>query len=106
MNVNLSISLVFMTLISFSFVVQAKESEVALKDIKCHVELTGGRDIIHYVFAKKSEISGLKTSLVGKKTKTYAVKGEQVIYKVNECVAENQTFNSAAAKSADIFAVR
>ena len=83
----------------------ANEKSQYKRDIKCHVELVGGRDIIHYDKAKASKLKSFKSTLAGKKVKTYAVKGEQVIYKVNECVLIDDTFNSAAAKSADIFAV-
>lgn len=86
--------------------IAANDKNTVQHEMKCHVELVGGRDIIHYVNVKNSQKQSYKNELLGQKVKTYAVSGEQVIYKVKECVNLNDTFNTAAAKSADIFAVR
>jgi len=87
-------------------VVEAKNKSSKTIEMKCHVEVVGGRDLIHFINVKSNQKQTFKSDLVGQKINTYAIKGEQVIYKVKECVNLNDNFDTAAAKSADIFAVR
>ena len=95
-------------LISISVVtsVNASTQEVSKVEIKCHAELVGGVDIIHFALVRQSQLAGIKRHLTGQKISTALSKNKQVIYKVNECVGLHESFVSASAKSRDILTAR
>lgn len=90
-----------------SFSAQAQEVKPSSPvEIKCHVELVGGGDIIHFAQLSNQQYKSVKKLLVGKEISTALSRAKKVIYKVNECVGLHDKFNSAAAKSRDILTAR
>lgn len=80
----------------------AKTGEQASKvKIKCHVELMGGTDIIHFGIIKTNSITKYTHCLVGKKVATGISKKKQQIHKVKECVKSQYDFTSAVSKQLD-----
>ena len=75
-------------------------------EIKCHVELVGGVDIIHFALVQQQQLANIKQALAGQKVTTSQSKQKQAIYKVNECVGLHDSFVTAQAKSRDIFTAR
>ena len=75
-------------------------------EIKCHVELMGGSDIIHFAIVSQQQLANIKQILAGQKVLTALSKQKQVIYKVNECVGLHDSFVSGPAKSRDILTTR
>jgi len=74
---------------------------VATIDYKCHVELLGGIQTIHFENAKKQNPNGLAHSLVGQKKLKPFSRDKVAIYKVFECVELNEDFTSAQSKAVD-----
>ncbi|MEW6982135.1 TapY2 family type IVa secretion system protein [Colwelliaceae bacterium 6471] len=82
------------------------DKSVANTEIKCHVELVGGGDIIHFAKVPETKLAVIKQVLEGQKISTTLSKKKRVIYKVNECVGLHETFVTTAAKSKDILTAR
>jgi len=78
----------------------------SMVELKCHVDLLGGTDIIHFTLIEKQKRGTITQVLTGKKVPTALSKEQQVIYKVNECVDLNDSFSSTAAKSRDLLTAR
>ena len=80
----------------------AKAGEKAGKTkVKCHVELVGGIDIIHFGIIKAKRIENYAQWLIGKKIATGFSKEKQPIYKVKECVKLHDKFSSLASQQVD-----
>ena len=95
-------SLLLASLLFISIDSMAKTGEQASKvKIKCHVELMGGTDIIHFGIIKTNSITKYTHWLVGKKVATGISKKKQQIHKVKECVKSQDDFTSAVSKQLD-----
>jgi len=77
------------------------EKKETKSELKCHVELVGGRDIIHFAKVPTKKVSSIAHVLTGTKIKTGFSKKQQTIYKVNECVGLNDKFITGVAKQRD-----
>ncbi len=89
----------FSTLISP--LVLAKNNQLLKKEVKCHVELYGGKETIYFGLAPLNELKNYAQSIIGKKIYVAKTKKKKSIYKVLECVAMNDKFTSRKAKALD-----
>jgi len=93
------------TLLSLTFILSsgatfAKDVQNTAK-IKCHVELVGGKDMIHFGVIKKDRMFKYGQWLVGKKIATGFTKQKQSVYKVIECVKLADTFTNSTSQKVD-----
>jgi hypothetical protein len=77
------------------------KQKVKKVEVKCHVELYGGGETIHFRKIKKSKLDKLEQRLVNKKIKVAKIKGKQKIYKVLECIPLDEEFSNFQSKSVD-----
>lgn len=100
--------LVIMSMLSCSFGVLSapKANNGAKVELKCFVELYGGKETIHFAGVNPKKVKGFTQQLIGEKVLTSIVKGKQKIYKVNECVPLTEKFTSARARQIDKETVR
>lgn len=100
LSVALSVAL---SLISISVTAQSSQNKkyVPSNNYKCHVELIGGIQTIHFVSTKKQSLKEVTNSLVGKKRFKPFSREKLAIYKVFECVWLNDKFTSAQSKAVD-----
>jgi len=83
-----------------------KVEKVKSRVMKCHVELLGGGETIHFINTTKFSSRQLAQTLVGLKISTSKVKAKQEIYKLNKCIKLDETFKTAKAKLLDKNTVR
>ena len=94
--------LILLSLLLLSNESLAKSAEKALKiKIKCHVELVGGKDIVHFGVIKTERLTKYSQWLIGKKIATGFSKQKQQVYKVKECVKSQEDFSSASSQQLD-----
>lgn len=98
MKTLLSILIVIFSLSSHSTLAKQKVDKV---EVKCHVELYGGGETIHFRKIKKDKLAKLEQRLVNKKIKVAKIEGKQTIYKVIECVSLNEEFSTFQSKRVD-----
>lgn len=85
-----------------SFFLEAKAVKKHLKiKVKCHVELIGGKDIIHFGIIKPQGIAKYSHWLIGKKVATGFSKQKKQIHKVKQCVRSQDDFSSSVSKQLD-----
>ncbi len=96
----LSLFLLSLFLISAESIAKTA-NKVSKVKVKCHVELVGGKDIIHFGIIKTGRIVNYSKWLVGKKIATGFSKQKQQVYKVKECVKSQDDFVSASSKQLD-----
>lgn len=97
-----AITLLSLTFIFSSGATFAKDVQKTAKiKIKCHVELVGGKGIIHFGIIKKDRMSKYGQWLVGKKIATGFTKQKQPVYKVIECVKSADTFTNSTSQKVD-----
>jgi hypothetical protein len=96
----LFLSLVFVVCYFLTYPTIAKE-KVEKVEIKCHVELYGGNEAIHFRKIRKDKVAKLEQRLLNKKIKVANIKGKQKIYKVLECVPLNEDFSQLQSKNID-----
>jgi hypothetical protein len=95
------------TLLSLTFILSsgatlAKDVQNTAKiKIKCHVELVGGKDMIHFGVIKKDRMFKYGQWLVGKKIATGFSKQKQPVYNVIECVKLADTFTNSTSQKVD-----
>jgi hypothetical protein len=77
------------------------KQKVEKVEVKCHVELYGGGEAIHFRKIKKSKLDKLEQRLVNKKIKVAKTKVKQKIYKVLECVTLDKEFSKPQSRSVD-----
>ncbi|WP_206485384.1 TapY2 family type IVa secretion system protein [Thalassotalea sp. G2M2-11] len=65
--------------------------------MKCHVELMGGGESIHYTFIKRSQLSQIKTLVAGREIPVFNSRKNKAIYKVNECLPMDKKFKNKRA---------
>jgi hypothetical protein len=111
MNISLQKPLVFTFLLLSLFFINssttAKGIEKPIKvKIKCHVELVGGKNIIHFGRIKTARIAKYPQWLIGQKIATDFSKQKQQVFKVKECVKSQHNFTSASSKRLDEDTVR
>jgi len=101
-------AILMISLLSCSFWVQAavQANNVAKVELKCFVELYGGKETIHFAGVNPKKLQGFAKQLLGRKVLTSIAKGKQKIYKVNECVKLTDKFTSAHARQVDQATVR
>ena len=93
-----SVSVLANTAASSSKVEVQEEKEI---DAKCYVELVGGGETISLWHIKPSLFKGLKSNIVGRKIRVIGEKEKARIYKVKECVLEENKFKNAKARMID-----
>jgi len=94
----LSILFVTFSLSSHSTLAKQKIEKV---EVKCHVELYGGGETVHFRKIKKDKLVKLEQRLVNKKIKVAKIKEKQIIYKVLECVSLGKEFTTFQSKRID-----
>lgn len=94
---NIMATMVVLTSISATPWVFAKQSSYSGKkiDIKCHVEMTGGGETIHFANVFKGSIREFSQSLHGQKIWVVGRKGKHEVYKVKQCVPTDKKFKSS-----------
>ena len=97
---------ILLSLSSISANAKNSNKRVVAIDYKCHIELIGGIQTIHFVNTKGKSLSGIAHSLVGKTTEKPFSKEKLGIYKVYECVALNDKFSNAQSNALDSKTVR
>ncbi|WDE10716.1 TapY2 family type IVa secretion system protein [Thalassomonas haliotis] len=97
----------FSLLLSFAILggaVQAAKAEIS--ELKCHVELLGGEEIIHFVNAKKNDGQNMINKLTGKSITVIGSRKKQKIYRVKECTDLHGSFKASQANQLDAATVR
>ncbi|WDE06574.1 hypothetical protein SG34_006565 [Thalassomonas viridans] len=75
-------------------------------ELKCHVELFGGNEVIHFVNAKKSQGLNMANKLTGKSIMVSGSREKQKIYRVKECTDLHGKFKGDLANRLDAETVR
>ena len=94
----LSLIFVFCSFLTYPTIAKQKVEKV---EVKCHVELYGGSEAIHFRKIRKDKVAKLEQRLLNKKIKVANIKGKQKIYKVLECVPLNEEFSQLQSKNID-----
>ena len=84
--------------------VQAENNEAV--ELKCHVELFGGLEVIYFVKAKENGGQALVNKLVGKNVTVAGSRKKKKIYQVKECADLHDKFIGAQANKLDADTVR
>ena len=71
-------------------------------EYKCHVELIGGEQIIHFVNINAKKSKGIENLILGKKVSPKKAS----IYKIYECVNSDKDFKTSKAQQMDRTTVR
>ncbi|PCI60068.1 MAG: hypothetical protein COB35_10025 [Gammaproteobacteria bacterium] len=100
------IALISVVASSTIFTQAAAEQNGAKVEIKCWVELYGGKDIIHFANINLQNLNGYGNYLVGRKVKTAFRKEKLKVYKVKECVKLNEKFSSDRGRQVDENSIR
>lgn len=82
------------------------ELPIRTYDYKCHVNLLGGIDTVHFVNSPLTDLNEIAASIVGKTINPAFLKNKTKIYKVVECVKLHDEFNSDVSKKVDSETVR
>jgi len=98
----LSLGLIF----SASDTLAKTSNKTAKIKIRCHVELVGGKDIIHFGIIKNERKTNYAQWLEGKKIATGFSKQKQQVYKVIECVTSKNKFINLVSANLDENTVR
>ncbi|WDD97961.1 TapY2 family type IVa secretion system protein [Thalassomonas actiniarum] len=83
---------------------QAAKEEIS--ELKCHVELFGGEEVIHFVNAKKNDGLNMIKKLTGKRITVTGSRKKQKIYQVRECADLHGSFKGSQANQLDAATVR
>lgn len=91
-----------LSLLFITNIVKAQENdgqvEVIHQEMKCHVNLVGGQETIHYTGLFRGEtVLEAKNKLQERKILTILSPKKLAIYKVNECVLKEKRFSSLQA---------
>jgi len=93
------ISISLLTTVSFMTAAESVVIKQSSKvEMKCHVELMGGHNVVHFTVIKKRKVAKLNQFLVGRKILTDLSKKKKVIYKVKECINSKDSFKSLTAR--------
>ncbi|MCI2283145.1 TapY2 family type IVa secretion system protein [Colwellia sp. MSW7] len=92
-----------LTLITCSLITNAKSTATEDKkvDVKCFVELIGGRETISFWYIPSSQVSNLVNSITGRQVSIPHSKQKETIYKAHECVLLQDDFSGSKAKIVD-----
>lgn len=110
-NTPMLLSFLIMGLLSFNFVVHAKDKTSDIKEktanAKCYVELVGGGEAISLWLVKPSLLKELSHDIIGQKIISTLKKAKKsnkqkyTIYKAKECILEGNEFSSLRARAMD-----
>ena len=92
--------LCFALCLTLSFSVNAAKNEKAEKniDVKCHIELNGGRESIYFATINENALKNLDKRLINRKIPTVYSKAKQQVNQVYECVKMTDDFSTAQAR--------
>jgi hypothetical protein len=96
-NIIFVVTLLLLTHVNFNVVAAnlvVKEYKV---DVKCHIELVGGKPLIYFARVKESQVNKLVDTLANRKVPTPFSKERQRVYRAFECVLLKAKFNSVKA---------
>ncbi len=96
----LSVSLIVPSGVAFGKNAEKTEKTEKIK-IKCHVELVGGKDSLHFGIIKSERKAKYAQWLVGKKIATGFSKQKQQVYKVIECTKLADKFINPISQQVD-----
>ena len=90
------------------FTSQARQVDKASNKIsvKCHVELLGGGETIHFAVINENKLTSLKHQLANKLIMTTESDTKQRVYQATECVPLKQSFKGTKAKAVDLKTAR
>ncbi|WP_281560150.1 TapY2 family type IVa secretion system protein [Thalassomonas sp. RHCl1] len=94
----------FLSVAIFTGTAMAAKGEIS--ELKCHVELFGGEEVIHFVNAKKSDGLNMIKKLTGKRITVTGSRKKQKIYQVRECTDLHSSFKGTQANQLDAATVR
>lgn len=104
---NTAIIFLSLSIIFTSGATLAKDAQKTVKiKVKCHVELVGGKSMIHFGIIKTGRMAKYGQWLVGKKIATGFSKQKQQVYKVTECVKLADKFINPISRNVDENTVR
>ncbi len=97
-----------MVLFSTNIIAQTKlnPTQSALVELKCYVELYGGKETIHFAMVNKNDVADFAERLVGQKIATSLSKQKQEIYRVKECTKLRGKFSTGRGRKIDQQTVR
>ena len=98
---NYMIAVVLLTVITSTASHAAATGQASNHEVKCHVELYGGKEAIYFGLTSSKDLKAYGQSIVGKKISVAATKGKKSVYKVFECVAMTEQFTSRQARTLD-----
>jgi len=75
-------------------------------EYKCHIELLGGLQTIHFISARNKSVNEIEQLLIGRKVVTTVSKNKLPIYKVVECTGLYDKFNEKTSNALDENVVR
>lgn len=78
---------------------QAAESKKI--DVKCHVEVVGGGEMIRFWKIKAEKLPGFTQEIVGARISKISGKGKTSVYRAFECVDLRDEFKSLIARNLD-----
>jgi hypothetical protein len=104
-TVLLAIPLLFLS--KHSQAEQRKSDRAEMKiEIKCLVELYGGKETLYFAKINKAYQHSFAESLIGEMMTTPIAKGQQRIYKATECIPLNDDFSTRHGQEVDKHTVR
>ena len=80
---------------------QVDKEEGKTVEAKCHIELFGGGETIHFIVINEHRFKTLPQQLVNRSVLTQLSDKKRKIYKVNECTLLNDDFKSSRAQLMD-----
>jgi hypothetical protein len=99
--INIMMTLAVLANLSFSPFISAKPNNYSGKkvDIKCHLELVGGGETIHFASVFKGNSQKYSQSLYNQKIWVAGKQGKHEVYKVNQCVEADKKFKLTRANT-------
>ncbi len=92
--------LFFAMSLAFTSLVNAEDNTKTNKtvDVKCHIELNGGRESIYFATVNENALKNLDKRLINRKIPTVYSKNKQQVNRVYECVKMTDDFSTAQAR--------
>jgi len=85
-SINYGVLAILLSIISVNTLAKEKKGNHSTEiEYKCHVELLGGLQTIHFISSKEKSARKIEGLLVGKKIMTGLSKNKMKVYNVTEC---------------------
>ena len=80
---------------------QVDKEEGKTVEAKCHIELFGGGETIHFIVINEHRLKALPQELINRSVMTQLSDKKRKIYKVTECILLNDSFLGNRAQFID-----